>query len=155
MAGKTWAGSRNGERSTKMAPPVNEDDDEFGALQVAQPHLAELLKTGIWWQTILRQLLNGFSKQDLATACHAEQTSQAIERSGQIVSPARFCLAGVDRHTRAQRSQLIAPWLCQNRALGHQGCAESSRCRGKGGLRTIPDRLEKNSAVRGDDLPQQ
>src|SRR5215211_8138192 len=114
---------------------MNEDEDAFSALDIAQPHLAELPQTRSRWQSILRKLLDSLGQQNLPTPRHSEQTSQPVERSGEVVPSPRFSLTGMDCHTRAQRSQFVRPRLCQKHALSRQGGAESVRSRGKGGLR--------------------
>ena len=55
---------------------MDEDEDAFGALDVAQPHLAELLETCSRWQPVLRQLFHCLGQQDLPTPRHAEQPRQ-------------------------------------------------------------------------------
>src|SRR5918998_3504375 len=116
---------------------MNEDEDAFRALDITEPHFAELLETGSRWQPILRELFHGLGKQDLPTPRHAEQARQTVERSGEIVAAPRFGFAGVQRHASAQGSQLVRPGLCQKRVLSSEGGTESGRCRGKRGLRSI------------------
>jgi hypothetical protein len=134
---------------------MDENEDALGSLQVAQLHLAKLLETGSRWQTILGELLHGLGQQDLTASRHAKQTRQTVEWSGEIVSSARFGLAGVDGHARAQRSELVGPGLRQKGALRRQRSAESGWSRGKGGLRSIADCLEEDSAVCTGRFPQQ
>ena len=134
---------------------MNEDEDAFGALDIAQPHLAELLQTRSRGQAILRQLLDCLGKQDLTTPCHAEQTRQPVERRGKVVAFPRFGLTGVDRHTGAQWSELVRPGLCQKHALCRQGGRESGGSRRKGGLRSIADGFEEDSAVGADCFAQE
>src|SRR5215212_7996676 len=88
---------------------MDENEDAFGALQIAQSQLTELLQTAPRRQTILRQLLDGLSQQNLAASRHAEQTRQAVEWSGEVVGSARFGLTGVGRHTRPPRSPRVGP----------------------------------------------
>jgi hypothetical protein len=128
--------------------PMNENEDAFGALEVTEAHLADFLETPSRWQAILCQLLDGLGHQDLATTCHAEQTRQTVERSGEIIPFSRFGLAGVDCHAGPQGSELVGPGLCEQRQLSRKGRAERGRRRGKGGLRAIADRLEEDTPVR-------
>ena len=70
MPGLLIGGNR--QRDIPRQVRMDEHEDAFGALEVAQSHLAELLETCPRWQPILRQLLHGFGQQDLATSRHAE-----------------------------------------------------------------------------------
>ena len=52
-------------------------------------------------------MLYCLGEQDLSAPRHAEHTRQTVERSGKVVSSARFGLANMDCHTGAQRSELV------------------------------------------------